>query len=106
MLGVTLSGLGIAQALGVAIPLAGYLAAALLIIGLTLVAATWLGRARGLLPLGVVLAQVLSFAHYAHLPLPGWLAKGLVAWFVGGFVYLVLHMDRGPRDPWDDGARV
>jgi phage shock protein PspC (stress-responsive transcriptional regulator) len=56
MLGVTLSGLGIAQALGVAIPLAGYLAAALLIIGLTLVAATWLGRARGLLPLGVVLA--------------------------------------------------
>jgi phage shock protein PspC (stress-responsive transcriptional regulator) len=56
MLGVTLSGLGIAQALGVAIPLAGYLAAALLIIGLTLVAATWLGRARGLLPLGVGLA--------------------------------------------------
>ena len=56
MLGVTLSGLGIAQALGVAIPLAGYLAAALLIIGLTLVAATWLGRARGLLPLGVILA--------------------------------------------------
>src|SRR6476659_6440234 len=38
------------------IKLAGYLAAALLIIGLTLVAATWLGRARGLLPLGVVLA--------------------------------------------------
>jgi phage shock protein PspC (stress-responsive transcriptional regulator) len=56
MLGATLSGLGIAQALGVAIPLAGYLAAALMIIGLTLVAATWLGRARGLLPLGVVLA--------------------------------------------------
>jgi phage shock protein PspC (stress-responsive transcriptional regulator) len=56
MFGMTLSGLGIAQALGVAIPLAGYLAAALLIIGLTLVAATWLGRARGLLPLGVVLA--------------------------------------------------
>ncbi len=56
MLGMTLSGLGIAQALGVAIPLAGYLAAALLIIGLTLVAATWLGRARGLLPLGVMLA--------------------------------------------------
>jgi hypothetical protein len=28
----------------------------LLIIGLTLVAATWLGRARGLLPLGVILA--------------------------------------------------
>ena len=52
VLGLTLSGLGIAQALGVAIPLAGYLAAALLVIGATLVAATWLGMARGLLPLG------------------------------------------------------
>jgi phage shock protein PspC (stress-responsive transcriptional regulator) len=56
VLGLTLSGLGIAQALGVAIPLAAYLAAALLVIALTLVAATWFGMARGLLPLGVVLA--------------------------------------------------
>jgi phage shock protein PspC (stress-responsive transcriptional regulator) len=56
VLGLTLSGLGLAQALGVAIPLAGYLAVALLVIALTLVAATWLGRARGLLPLGVLLA--------------------------------------------------
>ena len=56
VLGVTLSGLGIAQALGLAIPLAGYLAAALLVIGLTLVAATWFGMARGLLPLGILLA--------------------------------------------------
>ena len=56
VLGLTLSGLAIAQALGVAIPLAGYLAAALLVIGVTLVAATWLGMARGLLPVGVVLA--------------------------------------------------
>jgi hypothetical protein len=60
--------------------------------------AAWLGvfGAPALLLLDMVLA----------LPLPGWLAKGLVVWFVGGFVYLVLHMDRGPRDPWDDGARV
>jgi hypothetical protein len=60
--------------------------------------AAWLGvfGAPALLLLDMVLA----------LPLPGWLAKGLVAWFVGGFVYLVFHMDRGPRDPWDDGARV
>jgi len=60
--------------------------------------AAWLGvfGAPALLLLDLVLS----------LPLPGWLAKGLVAWFVGGFVYLVLHMDRGPRDPWDDGARV
>jgi phage shock protein PspC (stress-responsive transcriptional regulator) len=56
VLGLTLSGLGLAQALGVAIPLAGYLAVALLVIALTLVAATWLGKARGLLPLGVLLA--------------------------------------------------
>lgn len=60
--------------------------------------AAWLGvfGAPALLLLDLVL----------NLPLPGWLAKGLVAWFVGGFVYLVLHMDRGPRDPFDDGARV
>ena len=56
VLGLTLSGLGMAQALGIAIPVAGYLAAALLVIGLTLVAATWLGMARGLLPLGILLA--------------------------------------------------
>jgi hypothetical protein len=60
--------------------------------------AAWLGvfGAPALLLLDMVLA----------LPLPGWLAKALVAWFVGGFVYLVFHMDRGPRDPGDDGARV
>jgi phage shock protein PspC (stress-responsive transcriptional regulator) len=56
VLGLTLSGLGLAQAAGVAIPLAGYLAAALLVIGLTLLAATWFGMARGLLPVGVLLA--------------------------------------------------
>jgi phage shock protein PspC (stress-responsive transcriptional regulator) len=56
VLGLTLSGLGIAQALGLAIPLAGYLAAALLVVGMTLLAATWFGMARGLLPVGVVLA--------------------------------------------------
>jgi phage shock protein PspC (stress-responsive transcriptional regulator) len=56
VLGLTLSGLGMAQALGVAIPLAGYFAAALLVIGVTLLAATWFGMARGLLPVGVLLA--------------------------------------------------
>jgi len=56
--GLTLSALGVAQALGVAIPLAGYLAAALLVIGVTLVVATWLGAARGLLPVGALLAVV------------------------------------------------
>jgi phage shock protein PspC (stress-responsive transcriptional regulator) len=56
VLGLTLSGLGVIQGLGIALPLAAYLAAALLVMGLTLVAATWLGLARGLLPVGVLLA--------------------------------------------------
>jgi hypothetical protein len=56
MLGLTLSGLGVVQGVGIALPLAAYLAAALLVIGLTLVAATWLGLARGLLPVGVLLS--------------------------------------------------
>jgi hypothetical protein len=30
----------------------------------------------------------------------------LVAGFVGGFLYLVIQMPRGPRDPDDDGAQV
>jgi hypothetical protein len=41
----------------------------------------------------------------------GWTPPRLVAWslvaaFVAGFVYLVLQMPPGPRDPWDDGAQV
>ena len=55
MLGLTLSGLGIADYLGADDPAHVYAAAALLVVGLTLVAATWLGRARGLLPVGVLL---------------------------------------------------
>ncbi len=38
--------------------------------------------------------------------LPALLAYLLVAGFVGGFLYLVFLMPRGPRDPDDDGARV
>ena len=49
---------------------------------------------------------VLLVAMVLALPLPGWLGKGLVAYFVAGFLYLVFHMERGPRDPWDNGARV
>lgn len=36
--------------------------------------------------------------------LPRILAYALVAAFVGGFLYLVWKMPRGPRDPNDDGA--
>ena len=38
--------------------------------------------------------------------LPVWLGYLLVIGFVGGFVYLVTRMPRGPRDPSDDGARL
>jgi len=65
VLGLTLSGLGVAQSLGLAIPLAGYLAAALLVIGMTLLAATWFGRARGLLPLGVLLVIAVAIVTAA-----------------------------------------
>ena len=37
---------------------------------------------------------------------PTLVSYALIAWFVGGFTYLVLLMPRGPRDPDDDGARL
>lgn len=49
---------------------------------------------------------VLLVVMVLALPLPMWLEKGLVGYFVCGFIYLVYNMERGPRDPWDDGARV
>jgi hypothetical protein len=55
VLGLTLSGLGIADYVGQPVPDVVYAAAALLVIGLALVAATWFGRARGLLPVGILL---------------------------------------------------
>lgn len=38
--------------------------------------------------------------------LPPLVGYALVAAFVGGFLYLVVQMPRGPRDPGDDGARL
>ncbi|MCR6031917.1 hypothetical protein GGQ22_10715 [Nocardioides sp. zg-579] len=38
--------------------------------------------------------------------LPQFVGYLLVGAFVGGFLYLVLQMPRGPRDPWDDGAQL
>jgi hypothetical protein len=38
--------------------------------------------------------------------IPHWAGYLLVAAFIGGFVYLVVKMPRGPADPWDDGARL
>jgi phage shock protein PspC (stress-responsive transcriptional regulator) len=61
VLGLVLAGLAVADRMGADISVTGYLAASLLVIGLTLIAATWLGRARGILPIGVlVLLALLS----------------------------------------------
>ena len=49
---------------------------------------------------------VLLLATVLGISLPGWMGYVLVGSFVGGFLYLVVHMQRGPRDPGDDGARV
>jgi hypothetical protein len=38
--------------------------------------------------------------------LPRLIAYFLVGAFIGGFLYLVAQMPRGPRDPNDDGAQV
>ena len=62
---------------------------------------------RGVAWAGILLAPALAlviglFSIYVA-PIIGW---ALVAWFVGGFGYLVRHMPRAPRDPWDDGSRI
>jgi hypothetical protein len=44
-------------------------------------------------------------ALVARIPLPSWLGLFLMAWFVGGFVYLVASMRPRPED-YDDGARL
>jgi phage shock protein PspC (stress-responsive transcriptional regulator) len=59
VLGLVLAGMGVADRLGVDVTVTAYLAAALLVIGLTLIAATWLGRARGILPVGVLVLLAL-----------------------------------------------
>ena len=38
--------------------------------------------------------------------IPSLIGYLLIAAFVGGFLYLVVQMPRGPHDPWDDGARL
>lgn len=49
---------------------------------------------------------VLLFCLVLGIHLPPLVGYALVAGFVGGFLYLVLQMPRGPRDPGDDGARL
>lgn len=45
-------------------------------------------------------------ALVARLPVPTWLGLILMAWFVGGFVFLVASMRPGPGEDHDDGARL
>ena len=58
----------------------------------------WLGV------LGIPVLLLVSLLGSIHLPT--WLGYLLVCGFVGSFVYLVLTMKPGGRDPWDDGARI
>jgi hypothetical protein len=49
---------------------------------------------------------VLLTALVLGIGLPPLVGYALVTSFIGGFVYLVVQMPRGPRDPYDDGARI
>lgn len=60
--------------------------------------AAWVGVFGG--PAVLLVALVLGIG------LPRFVSLVLVAGFVVGFLYLVIQMPRGPRDPWDDGAQV
>ena len=57
--------------------------------------------------LGVFAAPAVMLVSLAlGVSLPSILGYALIGWFVGGFGYLVVNMDRTPRDPGDDGAVV
>jgi hypothetical protein len=57
--GLAAAAMGLVDRWVTPVSLVGYLAAALLVVGIALVAATWLGRARGLLPVGLLLLVAL-----------------------------------------------
>jgi hypothetical protein len=59
---LVVGGLGIVDLAGFSVPAAGYIAAALATVGLGLVLGAWLGRARGLIALGIALALVLGMS--------------------------------------------
>lgn len=62
---------------------------------------------RGIAWIGVFGAPVvLLVSLLVGIDLPRWVGWLMVAWFVGGFVYLVRQMPHEPRDPWDDGSRI
>ena len=64
-------------------------------------------RADALMWFGLFGAPLLMLAAVVlDLSYPGWLTFGLVAGFVGGFVFLVATMPRDRGDEGDDGAVV
>lgn len=65
LLGLTSGGLALADRLGAPVTAAVYAPSALLVVGLALVAATWFGRARGLLALGLLLVPVVVLTSLA-----------------------------------------
>jgi phage shock protein PspC (stress-responsive transcriptional regulator) len=70
VLGLTLAGLNLADRIGAVVTPAAYAAAALLVVGLALVVATWVGRARGLLAVGLALVPVVALTSVAAQVLP------------------------------------
>lgn len=97
--GLALAGLGLADVLGAPITAVTYLATALLVVGLGLVVACWVGRARGLLPIGLVLA-IATVATYA----------GVTTWHQYGDQLADQQIsysqiaDLPARDSWDVGT--
>jgi len=56
---------------------------------------------------GIFVAPLLALlVAIFSLYLPPFFGWALVAWPVGGFLYLVFDMPSTPRDPWDNGSRV
>lgn len=56
---------------------------------------------------GILVAPVLALLiAMFSLRLPQVFGWALVAWLVGGFLYLIFDMPRSPREPWDDGSRI
>jgi hypothetical protein len=62
---------------------------------------------RGVAWAGIFIAPLLGLLiGLLHIYVASLLGWAIVAWFVGGFLYLVIDMPRSPRDPWDDGSRI
>jgi hypothetical protein len=67
--------------IGLSVPAAAYVAAALATVGAGLVIGTWYGRARGLIALGIILTVVLGgVSAGSHIDADGWRRAGSSSW--------------------------